>query len=55
MWVKGKAFAVASGRKLELEFDKNIDTQSVSVVATHRTNAGILDQTAYVVLSSKQD
>ena len=55
MWVKGKAFAVASGRKLELEFDKNIDNQSVSVVATHRTNAGILDQTAYVVLSSKQD
>ena len=55
MWVKGKAFAVASGRKLELEFDKNIDNQSVSVVATHRTNAGVLDQTAYVVLSSKQD
>ena len=55
MWVKGKAFAVASGRKLELEFDKNIDNQSVSVVATHRTNAGILDQTAYVILSSKQD
>ena len=55
MWVKGKAFAVASGRKLELEFDKNIDNQSVSVVATHRTNAGILDQNAYVVLSSKQD
>ena len=55
MWVKGTAFAVASGRKLELEFDKNIDNQSVSVVATHRTNAGILDSTAYVVLSSKQD
>lgn len=55
MWVKGKAFAVASGRKLELEFDKNIDNQSVSVVATHRTNAGVLDQTAYVILSSKQD
>ena len=55
MWVKGKAFAVASGRKLELEFDKNIDNQSVSVVATHRTNAGILDQNAYVILSSKQD
>ena len=55
MWVKGKAFAVASGRKLELEFDKNIDNQSVSVVATHRTNAGILDTNAYVILSSKQD
>ena len=55
MWVKGKAFAVASGRKLELELDKNIDNQSVSVVATHRTNAGILDQNAYVILSSKQD
>ena len=55
MWVKGKAFAVASGRKLELEFDKNIDNQSVSVVATHRTNAGILDQNAYIILSSKQD
>ena len=55
MWVKGKAFAVASGRKLELEFDKNIDNQSVSVVATHRTNAGVLDQTSYVILSSKQD
>jgi len=55
MWVKGKAFAVASGRKLELEFDKNIDNQSVSVVATHRTNGGILDSAAYVVLSSKQD
>ena len=55
MWVKGKSFAVASGRKLELEFEKNIDNQSVSVVATHRTNAGVLDQTAYVILSSKQD
>jgi len=55
MWVKGKAFAVASGRKLELEFDKNIDNQSVSVVATHRTNAGVLDSAAYVILSSKQD
>ena len=55
LWVKGKSFAVASGRKLELEFFKNIDNQSVSVVASHRTNGGILDSAAYVILSSKQD
>lgn len=55
LWVKGKAFAIASGRTLEIEFFKDINKQNVSIVATHRTGAGILDATAYVILSSKAD
>ena len=55
MWAKGKAFGLAIGRDIELEFDKNINRQSVDVVATHRVNSVILDATAYCILSSKSD
>ena len=54
-FMKGKAFGLAVGRELELEFDKNINRQSVDIVATHRTNAVVIDATAYVILSSKND
>ena len=54
-FMKGKAFGLAVGRDIELEFDKNIVRQSVDVVATHRVNAVVIDATAYVILSSKDD
>lgn len=54
-FIKGKAFGLAVGREIELEFDKNINRQSVDIVATHRINSVILDATAYVILSSKSD
>lgn len=55
MWIKNKAFAIAAGRTLELEFFKDINKQNVSIVATHRIGAGILDATAYCIISSKAD
>ena len=55
LFMKGITFGLAVGRELELEFDKNIRQQSVDIVATHRVNSVILDATAYVILSSKQD
>jgi hypothetical protein len=54
-FMKGKAFGLAVGRDIELEFGKNIVRQSVDIVATHRVNAVILDATAFVILSSKND
>ncbi len=54
-FMKGKAFGLAVGREIELEFDKNINRQSVDIVATHRVNAVVLDATAFVILSSKND
>ena len=54
-FMKGKAFGLAVGRDIELEFGKNIVRQSVDIVATHRVNAVVLDATAYVILSSKND
>jgi hypothetical protein len=54
-FMKGKAFGLAVGREIELEFGKNIVRQSVDIVATHRVNAVVLDATAYVILSSKND
>jgi len=55
VFMKGKAFGLAVGREIELEFDKNIRQQSVDIVATHRVNAVVLDATAYCILSSKND
>ena len=54
-FMKGKSFGLAVGRDIELEFGKNIVRQSVDIVATHRVNAVVLDATAYVILSSKND
>jgi len=54
-FVKGKAFGLAVGRDIELEFDKNIVRQSVDIVATHRVNSVVIDATAFVILSSKSD
>ena len=54
-FMKGKAFGLAVGRDIELEFGKNIVRQSVDIVATHRVNAVVLDSTAFVMLSSKND
>ena len=54
-FMKGKAFGLAVGRDIELEFGKNIVRQSVDIVATHRVNAVVLDATAFVMLSSKND
>ena len=54
-FMKGKAFGLAVGRDIELEFGKNIVRQSVDIVATHRVNAVVLDATAFVILSSKND
>ena len=54
-FMKGKAFGLAVGREIELEFGKNIVRQSVDIVATHRVNAVVLDATAFVILSSKND
>jgi flagellar biosynthesis GTPase FlhF len=55
LFMKGKAFGLAVGREIELEFDKNIRQQSVDIVATHRVNAVVIDATAYCILSSKND
>lgn len=55
LFMKGVTFGLAVGRDLELEFDKNINRQSVDIVATHRVNSVILDPTAYCILSSKAD
>jgi len=55
VFMKGKAFGMAVGRDIELEFDKNINRQSVDIVATHRVNSVVIDATAYVILSSKND
>lgn len=55
VFAKGKAFGLAVGRDIELEFDKNIVRQSVDIVATHRINSVVIDATAYVILSSKSD
>lgn len=53
--VKGKAFALASKREMELEMDKEIAGQYVNIVASHRIGVEELDKTAYVIVSSKQD
>jgi hypothetical protein len=55
VFMKYKAFGFATARDLEIEFDKNINRQSVDIVATHRINAVIKDATAYCILSSKDD
>ena len=55
VFMKGLAFGLVTARDLELEFDKNINRQSVDIVATHRINSVIKDATAYVILSSKND
>lgn len=52
MFVKGRAFALASARNLELEFFKDPNKQNVSIVASHRKGAAILDATAYCIVSS---
>ena len=55
VFMKGLAFGLVTARELEIEFDKNINRQSVDIVATHRINSVIKDATAYVILSSKND
>lgn len=55
VFMKYKAFGFATARDLELEFDKNINRQSVDIVATHRINSVIKDATAYCIISSKND
>lgn len=55
VFMKYKAFGFATARDLEIEFDKNINRQSVDIVATHRINAVIKDATAYCILSTKDD
>jgi len=55
VFMKQQAFGFATARDLELEFDKNINRQSVDIVATHRINSVIKDATAYCIVSSKAD
>lgn len=55
VFMKNDAFGFATARDLELEFDKNINRQSVDIVATHRVNSLIKDATAYCIVSTKAD
>ena len=50
--VKGKAWGLASQRKMEIEFQKNVAGQYWDIVWTHRIGVDILDPNTYVIVSS---
>ena len=50
--VKGKSFALASQRKMEIEFQKNVAGQYWDIVWTHRIGVDILDPNTYVIVST---
>ena len=50
--VKGKSWGLASQRKMEIEFQKNIAGQYWDIVWTHRIGVDILDPNTYVIVSS---
>ncbi len=50
--VKGKAWGLASQRKMEIEFQKNIAGQYWDIVWTHRVGVDILDPNTYVIVST---
>lgn len=50
--VKGKCWGLASQRKMEIEFQKNIAGQYWDIVWTHRIGVDILDPNTYVIVST---
>ena len=50
--VKGKCWGLASQRKMEIEFQKNIAGQYWDIVWTHRVGVDILDPNTYVIVST---
>ena len=50
--VKGKSWGLASQRKMEIEFQKNIAGQYWDIVWTHRIGVDILDANTYVIVST---
>jgi len=50
--VKGKAWGLASQRKMEIEFQKNIAGQYWDIVWTHRIGVNVLDPNTYVIVST---
>ena len=50
--VKGKAWGLASQRKMEIEFQKNVAGQYWDIVWTHRVGVDILDPNTYVIVST---
>jgi len=52
--VKGKAWALASQRNMEIEFQKQIAGQYWDIVWTHRIGVDILDPNTYIIVSSVQ-
>ena len=50
--VKGKAWGLASQRKMEIEFQKDIAGQYWDIVWTHRIGVDILDPNTYVIVST---
>ena len=53
--VKGASFGLASQRKMEIEFQKQIAGQYWDIVWTHRIGVDILDPNTYIIVSSKAD
>jgi hypothetical protein len=53
--VKGKSWALASQRDMEIELQKLIKGQYWDVVWTHRIGVNVLDENTYIIVSSKQD
>ena len=52
--VKGKSFALASQRNMEIELQKQIAGQYWDIVWTHRIGVDVLDPNTYVIVSSVQ-
>ena len=50
--VKGKAWGLASQRKMEIEFQKNIAGQYWDIVWTHRIGVNVIDANTYVIVST---
>lgn len=53
--VKGKSWALASQREMEIELQKQIAGQYWDIVWSHRIGVNVLDPNTYVIVSSKQD
>jgi hypothetical protein len=50
--VKGKAWGLASQRKMEIEFQKNVAGQYWDIVWTHRIGVNVIDANTYVIVST---
>ena len=50
--VKGKAWGLASQRKMEIEFQKDIAGQYWDIVWTHRIGVNVIDPNTYVIVST---